>query len=223
VTICIVIPALNEERMIVDTLASVGRQPGAVEVIVVDGGSDDATVAAAERGGARVIRSERGRATQMNAGAAASTADILLFLHADTRLPAGATQQVRAALEDPSVSGGCFRLRFDRSTAVYRFYTSRLWMRWTRLAFGDRAIFCRRSAFDAAGGFPAQPIFEDLDFVARLALTGRFAFLPEHVTTSARRFAANGPVRQQLRNAALWAAWLAGVPAATLARFYGYD
>lgn len=222
-SVAVVIPALNEERFLAATLANVREQEGLEEVLVVDGGSYDRTVSVALEAGARVIRSGRGRAVQMNAGAAASGADAVLFLHADTCLPAGALSLVIQALSQNGVVGGCFRLEFDRSSLVYRLYTARFWMRWTRLAFGDRAIFCSRSAFKAIGGFPEQPLFEDLDFVARLSRVGRFHFLKSTVTTSSRRFAENGPLRQQLRNVVLWGAWNAGIPAHRLARFYRYD
>ena len=145
---------------------------------------------------------------------------MLLFLHADTRLPPGALADVRAALADPAVAAGCFRLRFDGGGPVLRLWEARLWMRWRRLAFGDRALFVRRAAFDAAGGFPDQPAFEDLDLVQRLRPAGRFAFLDAAVVTSARRFARNGALGQQARNLALWLGWLAGADPARLKRFY---
>jgi hypothetical protein len=93
-------------------------------------------------------------------------------------------------------------------------------MRWTRWAFGDRALFVRRTAFDAVGGFPDQPVFEDLDIVQALRGEGRFVFLDAAVVTSARRYEREGALRQQLRNGALWLAWLLGVPPERVARFY---
>lgn len=190
-------------------------------MLVVDGGSSDATAEIASRLGVRVLDAPRGRARQMNAGAAATRGDVLLFLHADTCLPAGALTAVRAALADPSVVGGCFRTTFDDARSPWmRLWQARFWMRWHRLAFGDRAPFVRRAAFDAAGGFPNEPIFEDLDLVRRVRRHGRFVFLDADVTTSARRFRANGALAQQLRNVALWAAWNAGVAPARLKRFY---
>jgi hypothetical protein len=101
-----------------------------------------------------------------------------------------------------------------------RLWEARLWMRWHRLAFGDRALFARRSAFEAAGGFPAQPLFEDLDLVRALRAQGRFVFLDQAVVTSARRFARHGAVRQQLRNLSLWLGWNAGLAPARLKAFY---
>ncbi|MDT0630469.1 TIGR04283 family arsenosugar biosynthesis glycosyltransferase [Rubrivirga sp. S365] len=232
-TVTVVIPALNEAAGIGRTLASVAAQPGPVEVVVVDGGSTDGTAAAVHPAlaSARVIASERGRARQMNAGAAHGRGGALLFLHADTALPPGALDRVRRALAEPGVAGGCFAVTFDRPApgepafgplgrAAMRLWEARLWMRWHRLAFGDRALFVRRDVFDAVGGFPEQPIFEDLDAVRAVRRRGRFVFLDAAVVTSARRFRRGGAVRQQLRNLALWAAWNAGVPPARLKRFY---
>ncbi len=221
-TVDVVIPALNEEALLPGTLASVARQPGPKSAVVVDGGSGDGTPGAAEDAGVRVLRAGRGRARQMNAGAAATGGGALLFLHADTRLPEGALDHVREALADPAVAGGCFRLAFDRGGLWLRLWSLPLWMRWHRFAFGDRALFVRRAVFEAAGGFPEQPLFEDLDLVRAVRRRGRFVFLDAAVTTSARRFAAVGPLRQQLRNLALWAAWLAGVAPERVARYYPY-
>ncbi|MEP0545974.1 MAG: TIGR04283 family arsenosugar biosynthesis glycosyltransferase [Rhodothermales bacterium] len=220
-TVSIIIPALNEEAELPATLASAVAQPGPKEIIVVDGGSDDATKAIAERHGAQVVSAAaRGRARQMNAGAAHAEGDVLLFLHADTRLPVGGLDRIRAALAAPETVAGCFRLRFDRGGFWLWLWTRSVWMRWPRWAFGDRAIFARRSAFEAAGGFPDQPVFEDLDFVQAVLPHGRFVFLDAVVVTSARRYAHRGALRQQLRNWALWSAWLLGASPHRMARFY---
>ena len=228
--ISVVVPALNEAAGIGATLASVAAQPGPLEVIVVDGGSHDGTPGAARHAlpEAVVVTSPRGRAAQMNAGAARATGDVLLFLHADTRLAPDALDAVRSALDDPEAVAGCFETAFAEDAAfgpvgrrLMRLWQARLWMRWHRFAFGDRALFARRGAFDAVGGFPDQPIFEDLDFVRAVRRRGRFVFLSASVTTSARRFRQNGALGQQLRNLSLWAAWNAGVPPARLKRFYG--
>ena len=231
--VTVVVPALDEAAGIGRTLASVAAQPGPVQTIVVDGGSTDGTAEAARRAlpAAEVVRAGRGRARQMNAGAARAQGDALVFLHADTALPAGALDRVRAALADPGTAGGCFAVRFDRPApgerafgpvgrAFMRLWEARLWMRWHRFAFGDRALFVRRAAFDAVGGFPDQPLFEDLDLVRAVRRRGRFAFLDAAVVTSARRFRRGGAVRQQLRNLALWTAWNAGVAPHRLKRFY---
>ncbi len=177
-----------------------------------------------------MVEGARGRARQMNDGAAAARGDVLLFLHADTALPAGALDAVRRAMADPGVVGGCFRTTFDLDPgrdafgpvgrAFMRLWEARLWMGWHRFAFGDRAQFMRRDAFEAMGGFPDQPLFEDLDAARALRRQGRFVFLDAEVTTSARRFRRHGAVRQQLRNVGLWLGWNAGVDPARLKRFY---
>lgn len=220
-TVSIVVPALNEASEIGATLASALNQLGPAEVFVVDGGSTDGTPEVAARSGVRVLDAPRGRARQMNAGAAAARGDVLLFLHADTRLPPGALAAVRDALADPAVAGGCFRTTFDVAASPWmRLWQARLWMRWHRLAFGDRAPFVRRWAFDAAGGVPDQPIFEDLDLVRRVRRHGRFVFVDADVVTSGRRFRANGALGQQARNLALWLGWNAGIAPSRLKRFY---
>ena len=228
--VSVVVPALDEAAGIGATLASVARQSGPWEVVVAVGDSADGTGEAARAAlpEARVVRGERGRARQMNDGAREARGDVLLFLHADTALPSGALDAVRGALADPGVVAGCFRTAFELDRdglgpvdrAVLRLWASRLWMRWHRFAFGDRALFVRRGAFEAAGGFPDQPLFEDLDAVRALRQYGRFAFLDAEVTTSARRFERHGAVRQQVRNASLWLAWLAGADPARLKRYY---
>ena len=226
--VSVVIPALDEAEHIAATLASVTGQPGPVEVIVVDGGSTDGTAAMARDALARsavasstVLASERGRARQMNAGAARATGSVLVFLHADTQLPHDALAAVREGLSDAAVAGGCFRTTFDDTHSPWmRLWQARMWMGWHRFAFGDRALFVRRSVFEAAGGFPDQPIFEDLDMVRAVRRHGRFRFLDAAVVTSARRYRRHGALRQQLRNFGLWLGWNAGVSPARLKRFY---
>jgi len=227
-TVRIVIPTLDEADQIGPTLASVARQEGPFEVVVVDGGSSDGTPEVAVREGhrlgldVRVLSAARGRAQQMNAGAAAASGDVLLFLHADTRLPAGALAHVRRTLTDPAVVGGCFRTTFDLGGFWMRLWSLPLWMRWHRFAFGDRAPFVRRTAFEAVGGFPDQPLFEDLELVRRVRRLGRFAFLDAAVVTSARRFAQHGPLRQQLRNLVVWGAWNLRLPPRWFVPLYPY-
>lgn len=219
--ISVVIPTLDEAAGVERALRSVERQSGPVELIVADGGSTDGTlehVAAVSPDTLRV-GAARGRARQLNAGAARASGDILLFLHADTALPAGALDTVRRAIAGGAVAG-CFETRFDDARGWMRLWQARLWMRWHRFAFGDRALFARRDAFEAAGGFPDQPIFEDLDFVRAVRRHGRFAFLDLAVTTSARRFRRHGALRQQVRNVGLWVGWVAGVSPTRLKRHY---
>jgi rSAM/selenodomain-associated transferase 2 len=189
----------------------------------VDGGSTDGTPEVARAHDARVLASAPGRARQMNAGAEVASGEVLLFLHADTRLPEGAFAAIHDALADPGVSAGCFRLRFDTASFWLRVWTLPIWMRWKPWAFGDRALFVRRSAFNAVSGFPVWPLFEDVEMVQRVGEAGRFAFLPLSVTTSARRYDRNGRLRQQLKNLALWGRWWLGARPEGLEQHYRPD
>ncbi len=191
-TLSVVIPALDEGGRIEAALESASA-PG-VELVVVDGGSRDDTMARAKALGARVVSSLPGRARQLAAGAREAQGDVLLFLHADTRLPVGYDAAVTQALGDPTVAGGAFRFRFDRSSPALRIveWGARLRGAWLRLPYGDQAIFVRRRVLEAMGGVPEVPIFEDLDLVRGIRRAGRLALLSACATTSARRYEANG-------------------------------
>ena len=219
--ISVVIPALNEAARIESTLEAVVAQPGPSEVIVVDGGSTDDTMARAATS-ATVLTSAPGRARQMNRGAQAADGAVLLFLHADTLLPPDAFDLIRAALADPSAEAGAFRLSFDRNTPLLRFYSFCTRFPFRRICFGDRGLFVRRSVFEALGGFPDVPIFEDLEMVRLLHKHGGFRFLPQAITTAARRFEAVGPFRQQLLNIRLWTRYQLGANPERLAHWYSY-
>ncbi len=221
--ISVVIPTLNEAAFIGETLVSVQVQPGPTEIIVADSGSTDGTREFAAIQAEVVTAEERGRAQQMNAGAARATGSVLLFLHADTLLPPNGFAAIRRALADPEAEAGTFRLRFDQETPLLQLYSLATRLPWSRLAFGDRGLFVRRSVFEQIGGFPDWPIFEDLELAHRLARRGGFRYLSEAVTTSARRFEQNGALRQQLQNARLWAHYLAGTAPAKVAHRYGYE
>ena len=216
--ISVIIPALNEAEQIGACLESV-RRAGEPEIIVVDGGSTDATVALAQPS-AIIIASARGRATQMNAGAAIATGDVLLFLHADSRVDASAFCAIEAACHDRDVAGGTFCLRFDDDHRLLRAYAWFTHLRPLLFHYGDQGIFVRREIFDALGGFAAMPLMEDVDFLRRLSKLGKRALCGCPVTTSARRFLEHGIVRQQLLNAALVLLFRAGAPVAMLARCY---
>jgi rSAM/selenodomain-associated transferase 2 len=222
VNLSVIIPTLNEAEHIRSTIDSVRTSGPCHEIIVVDGGSTDETRAIAARR-AQVLRADRGRAHQMNAGADAATGDILLFLHADTLLSKPALASARRAIRSGSVCAGTFRLQFQPSTPALRFFAACTRIPWMKLCFGDRGLFTTREAFDAVGGFPKWPVFEDLEMATRLANHGGFAHLSATVTTSARRFQRNGALRQQLHNLRLWLHYVAGTSPASVAHLYRYD
>ncbi|NMO92256.1 TIGR04283 family arsenosugar biosynthesis glycosyltransferase [Actinomycetospora sp. TBRC 11914] len=194
--VSIIVPVRDEETRIAATLRSLRAAFGDCELIVVDGGSRDATVARAAPH-ATVLHADGGRGPQLNAGAAAAHGEVLWFVHADARPDPGALPALRAALADPRVVGGGCRLRFDRTGPVLRWlvWTSNLRARHLHWIFGDQAVFVRRSAFDDVGGFPAIPIMEDLEMSRRLARRGRLVVLPTPCTASARRLVERGPAR----------------------------
>jgi rSAM/selenodomain-associated transferase 2 len=203
--ISVIIPTLNEERVIVRTLAHTASL-GFNELIVVDGGSLDRTPALVESCRLRVQSSSRspiqwvaascGRARQMNEGAKASDGEVLLFLHADTQLPDEAKTMIETALADRQMAGGWFDVRFD-SPSMWGTIISKL-MNWrsrlSGIATGDQALFVRRHIFEQIGGFADMPLMEDIDFSRRLKRTGATAALPATVTTSFRRWERHGPL-----------------------------
>jgi rSAM/selenodomain-associated transferase 2 len=193
--VSVVIPVLEEEARIAGQLAALAAIPGVHEAIVVDGGSRDRTLERARQfGEVRVLEAPSGRASQMNAGAAVATGDVLLFLHADVRLPRDAAKQVGSALADAAVVGGAFRtwtVAEGRRTWLAPFlHLADLRSRYTSLPYGDQAIFVRAAAFRLVGGFPEQPLMEDLEFSRRLSRVGRIRTLPATVRVSGRRFLA---------------------------------
>jgi rSAM/selenodomain-associated transferase 2 len=218
--IAVIIPVLNEAENIGALLDDLSRHVFA-QTIVVDGGSADDTVEIAQsKSGVEVVRAGRGRGRQLNIGAARAGADVLLFLHADTRLPDGACGHIRSLLDDPAIVGGCFRLTFDARHPLLRTYAAMSAFDSVFTTFGDQAYFVRARAFDKAGAFPPWPILEDVEFRRRVRRQGRFVKLRTSVTTSARRFKSGGIVRQQVKNTLILCAFLAGVPAERLARWY---
>lgn len=217
----IVIPTLDEAEAIVATLSSLqALRAEGHEVIVSDGGSTDDTVAQAEGLADRVLIGAAGRAQQMNAGTDAAHGDVLLFLHADTRLPEDAASAIRAAVEcrqwgrfDVEITG---RSRMLRVVAALMNLRSRM----TGIATGDQAIFVSHSAFSAVGGYPEQPLMEDIELSRRLKKFGAPVCLRERVITSGRRWEVNGMWRTILLMWRLRFDYWRGVPAARLARRY---
>lgn len=228
-TVSVVIPTLNEAGTLPATLAHT-LTLGFEEVVVVDGGSSDGTgdlvrgwSPCTSAGNLVSLTCPPGRARQMNAGAAASRGEILLFLHADTRLPDEARAAILRALMAPDCVGGRFDLRFDRNRAVSRLVSRlmNLRSRLSGIATGDQAIFVRRAVFERMGGFSDIPLMEDVDLTRRLKQVGRTACLPEQVVTSFRRWEAQGPWRTILLMWLLRFLYWSGVSPVVLAKWYG--
>ncbi|MCP4747791.1 MAG: DUF2064 domain-containing protein [Desulfobacteraceae bacterium] len=216
----VVIPALNESEHISSTINRV--LDNGVEVIVVDGGSSDDTVAKAHRTGARVFETAPGRAVQQNFGAAQAKGAAILFLHADTRLPENYGRQVFDLLLDPKTVMGAFRFKTDYNNRFMRFIELAVDIRSRvfKLPYGDQAFFMRKSTFDRAGGFPDAPIAEDLFFVRRLARMGKVVICPDYIVTSGRRWRSVGIFRVTLINYFIAAGCLLGVNPERLAYLY---
>lgn len=219
--ISIIVPALNEAETIEATLQS-ARAEAVREIIVVDGGSSDDTVARAGPLADRIITAPRGRALQMNAGAAEAQGGVLLFLHADTRLPPGFDRAVSSSFSDPRCVAGRFDVVLEPSSPL-------LWLtgelinlrsRWSRIATGDQAIFVRREVFQEMGGFEPIPLMEDVELSRRLKRRGRIACLRQRVATSSRRWRRHGIVRTILLMWSLRLLYFCGVPPASLHRLY---
>ena len=222
----IIVPTLDEAAHIEATLAAL--QPlrgGGGEVIVVDGGSSDGTVALAAPLADRVIAAPRGRATQMNAGARATAGDVLLFLHADTLLTARAAARIPAQLEQAGRVWGRFDVAIDGAGALLALVAAMMnaRSRLTGIATGDQAIFVRRADFDAAGGFPEIPLMEDVALSKSLRRRTRPLCLRERVVTSARRWERRGALRTIVLMWRLRLAYALGADPRRLARLYDVE
>jgi rSAM/selenodomain-associated transferase 2 len=217
-SVSVVIPALDEEQRLPAAIQSVRAD---ADVIVVDGGSGDATREVAAREGARVLEAPRGRGRQLDQGARAATSEWLLFLHADTRLETGWAAALAAL--PPEVVGGAFRFAVDSPRPAFRVVETvvRLRLRLFALPYGDQGLFVRREVYARIGGVPHLPLMEDVAFVARLRRAGRLAFPPVRAFTSARRWDRYGIVGTTLRNWSLLALYAAGQSPERLARRYG--
>jgi rSAM/selenodomain-associated transferase 2 len=219
-SVSLIIPTLNEESSLAATLAALRRQRPH-EVIVADGGSTDATRNAA--GGADLfLEAPRGRANQMNAGAARARGDVLLFLHADCMLEDGALPEAERRLRNPEVAAGCFSMTVAADGRLYRWIdacaTARV--RLTGIAYGDQGLFLRRQLFERLGGFPPLRFMEDVFFSRRLRRHGRVIVARSRIFVSPRRWQRAGLVRQTLRNWTLTALAAAGVHPNRLATLY---
>lgn len=220
--VSVVIPTLDEAGTIVSTLRRLASQ-GADEVVVADGGSQDATVALARGEGAWVVESPRGRGIQQNRGAAATTGEVLLFLHADCWLDPGALSVLRRFVDaHPGVPGGCFRMRVEAAELAFRAIDAAAHLRAgvLGLPYGDQGIFATRGSFARVGGFPEVALMEDLFLARDLRRLGRVALVPARIHVSPRRWRRGGIIGQTLLNWCLTISAAMGISPRVLARYY---
>ncbi|MBN2599688.1 MAG: TIGR04283 family arsenosugar biosynthesis glycosyltransferase [Candidatus Thermoplasmatota archaeon] len=227
-TFSIIIPVLHESRIIHGLLDSLRRltTDGPVEIIVVDGSLSRDTLQVISDETIQRYRCHAGRARQMNLGAAHASGDILIFLHADTRLPENALARIQQTLQNPQLVGGAFSLQIDssrfllRMTAVFSTLRSRM----SRAPYGDQAIFLRKSYFDSIGGYQDLPLMEDVDLMRRIKKhKDDIIILTDSVITSDRRWNQEGLLYTALRNNLIIFLYWCGMPAEKLARFYPWQ
>jgi rSAM/selenodomain-associated transferase 2 len=221
VLITVIIPTLDEAGQLPAAVQS-ARAGKDIEIIVADGGSSDGTAESARHLGVHAIVTPPGRARQMNAAAAMAAGKMLLFLHADTRLPPGFDALVRQCLARPGVAGGAFSLRIDAPGRMVRWIEAgaNRRSRRLRLPYGDQAIFLPANVFRSLGGFPDLPIMEDFVLVRRLGRRGKVVTLDAAVLTSGRRWRDRGILRPTLINQLVVAGFYLGIAPERLARWY---
>jgi len=220
-----IIPVYRENQLINAVIDHIRQMPQArdVEIIVVDGERTGDTVREIDRVDVRKIAASKGRGNQMNAGAAQASGDVLIFLHADTRLPPQALVKIAAAFENEKIVGGAFDLGIDSTRFAFRLIEkmASLRSRLTRVPYGDQAIFLRRAYFQDLGGYPNIPIMEDVELMRRIKHRGgRIALLKDTVQTSPRRWEAEGILLCTLRNWFIITLYLLGAKPETLVKFY---
>jgi len=220
--ISVIVPVFNEAPLIRPFLWNLRERTRGAEIIVVDGASTDRTDQLAQGFCDQVIRTgERSRAKQMNLGANAAGGDILWFLHADAQVPRESLNEIGRIMRNPKVSGGFFRIRLPaapvyRLTDGFAHYAGLL----LRMRCGDHGIFCRRSAFVDAGGFPDVPLMEDVEFFRRLRRCGRVVHSNKRIGASPRRYEKVGPTRLTFAYGSIATLYLFGVSLPALARIY---
>lgn len=219
--ISVIIPILNEAKTIAATLLAL-TQLKPHELILVDGGSSDGTPTICRQFNVEVLTAPRGRAAQMNYGARRATGNVLLFLHADTRLPLTAFDDIRNALGDPRFVGGRFDIQLDGDHWMLRVIGAMISLRsrLSKVGTGDQGIFVRREVFQRMGGFPEIPLMEDIALCRALKRLGEVACLRSKVITSARRWESDGVWRTIIRMWTLRLLYLAGVSPVWLKKFY---
>ena len=223
--ISVIIPVLHESTVInnlIDHITDVASDVNH-EIIIVDGDPIGDTIAAIQNGNVKKLKSDKGRAIQMNTGAKVANGDILLFLHADTRLPKNAFIKILSALNQTKYVAGAFRLGIDSSKFAYKLisYWALLRSMIVKIPYGDQAIFIRRDYFHKIGGYKAIPIMEDLELMNRIRkLRDEIRILPECIRTSARRWKKEGIVYCSLRNLLISNLYYLGIPPEKLVKFY---
>ncbi|MBV9009492.1 MAG: TIGR04283 family arsenosugar biosynthesis glycosyltransferase [Verrucomicrobia bacterium] len=221
-SISIIVPVCNEAAGIGTFLKRLRERAPAAELIVVDGASDDGTAQIAAALCDQLIKTGRGRARQMNAGARAATREILWFLHADTEPPRDCVQQVESTLRDRRVAGGYFRIQLPRDRMVYRLtdsfahYAGKV----LRIRCGDHGLFCRREMFERIGGFPEVALMEDVEFFRALRRCGRVRSVNSRLIISARRYEEIGPAKLTLAYGLIATLYALGAPLPLLSRVY---
>jgi len=221
INLSVIIPVLNEAETIAQTLQYL--QAPAVEIILVDGGSSDPTVAIAKESGAKVILSpEPGRAIQMNTGAQYATADTLLFLHADTQLPLNYRQLVQETLAKPKTVAGAFLLKINGQNPLLRLIEKGVnaRSRFLQMPYGDQGIFLKKETFEKVGGFPILPIMEDFQLIRTLKKQGKIRLAAASVLTSARRWERLGVIQTTLINQIIIIGYFLGIPPSQLKQWY---
>jgi rSAM/selenodomain-associated transferase 2/rSAM/selenodomain-associated transferase 1 len=221
ISLSIIIPTLNEADTISETIAGIHQSKG-TEIIVVDGGSEDGTAEISESLGVKVLRTSPPKAAQMNAGAAKAGGNVLLFLHADTRLPEKFGQGVLAAAAQNGFSAGAFSLGINSPKTGLRLIEKIAnWRsRFFQMPYGDQALFVSRNLFHEIGGYPDYPIMEDFELIRRLKRTGKIILLPQSVQTSPRRWLNLGIFKTWLLNQLIIVAYYLGVSPRRLAQWY---
>jgi rSAM/selenodomain-associated transferase 2 len=220
-SLSVIIPVRNEEQAIGSCLDQLSGQPD-LEILVVDGGSSDQTIARVEERGLQALVSAPGRGSQQRYGAARAGGEVLLFLHCDTRLPEDFREQIRITLAGKGVAAGAFQLAINARGMGFRVveYGVRLRSRLLQLPYGDQALFMTGENYLAAGGFPDQPIMEELPLLAGLKKLGQIRIAPAPVTTSARRWQEHGIVKTLLINQIMVLGRTVGVSPERLAGWY---
>jgi rSAM/selenodomain-associated transferase 2 len=219
--VSVVVPVRNEAAIIEGFLGHLRERVEEAELLVVDGGSQDGTAALAVRQ-ATVLSAEPGRARQMNAGARVAHGEVIWFVHADSWVPEEPLAQIREALADPEVVGGCFRLEIPHRHPAYRISDrlGNLGVDLFGMACGDHGLFLRRIAFEQLGGYPDVPILEDVELYRRAGRLGKMRQLGAVIRTSPRRWQRNGVWRTTAVYAAILGLYRLGVPISRLDRIY---